>query len=186
MHLILIYLGFFVGVFFEGEMVLISAIIAAHHGLLNLELVILIGLLATISSDNFHFLFGKIKGKAWLNNKKKQHSKVKTINEYIEKKSTLFFIFYRFLYGVRGVALIVLGSSDIKYSKFFIISTISSLVWISLFSILGSLFGEVLQSSFSHFQHYEKYLVYSIIMLLLLYFITKYSLQYYKKNKPKS
>jgi len=53
MHIILIYAGIFAGIFFEGEMVMISSVIAAHHGYLKLWIVITIGLVGTFSSDSF-------------------------------------------------------------------------------------------------------------------------------------
>jgi membrane protein DedA with SNARE-associated domain len=37
MHVILIYIGIFCGIFYEGEMVIITSVIAAHHGHLNLS-----------------------------------------------------------------------------------------------------------------------------------------------------
>ena len=42
MHVILIYLGIFCGIFIEGEMVMITSVIAAHHGHLNLWIVMAI------------------------------------------------------------------------------------------------------------------------------------------------
>lgn len=49
MHISLIYIGIFAGIFFEGEMVMITSVIAAHHGHLKLWIVITIGLAGTYS-----------------------------------------------------------------------------------------------------------------------------------------
>ncbi len=63
MHLILIYIGIFCGIFFEGEMVMITSVIAAHHGHLKLWIVIAIGLTGTYCSDSFYFFLGRKKAR---------------------------------------------------------------------------------------------------------------------------
>ena len=50
MHLIFIYLGILFGILLEGEMIMLSAIIAAHHGYLKFWLVIVIGATGTYCS----------------------------------------------------------------------------------------------------------------------------------------
>jgi len=66
MHIILAYIGMFCGIFLEGEMVMISSVIAAHHGYLNFWLVIPIGIIGTYTSDCFYFFLGKKRGREWL------------------------------------------------------------------------------------------------------------------------
>ena len=49
LHYLWIYSCFFLGIFIEGELVFLSAVITASHGYLNIWLVISIAMLATIS-----------------------------------------------------------------------------------------------------------------------------------------
>jgi membrane protein DedA with SNARE-associated domain len=67
MHIIIIYLSILFGIFLEGEMIMISSIIAAHHGYLNHWKVIAVGIVATYCSDCFYFSLGRKRGKVWLN-----------------------------------------------------------------------------------------------------------------------
>ena len=61
MHYIITYILLFFGIFFEGELILLSAVIAAHQGLLNIWVVIFVAVIATITSDVFYFNLGKHK-----------------------------------------------------------------------------------------------------------------------------
>ena len=62
MHIIFIYISILVGIFLEGEIIMISSIIAAHHGYLNIWIVLIIGIVGTYFSDVFYFLIGKPRG----------------------------------------------------------------------------------------------------------------------------
>lgn len=60
-HTVLVYAGFFLGIFLEGELVFFSAVIAAHHGLLELWLVVSLAIIATVTSDMTYFYLGRKK-----------------------------------------------------------------------------------------------------------------------------
>lgn len=63
MHIIFINIALFVGIFFEGELVMISSVIATHHGYPGIWLVIAIGMAGTYTSDCFYFFLGRKRGK---------------------------------------------------------------------------------------------------------------------------
>ena len=60
MHLIIIYTGILIGIVLEGEMIMMSSLIAAHSGYLNLWMVIVIGFTGTLASDWFYFFMGRL------------------------------------------------------------------------------------------------------------------------------
>ncbi len=171
MHVILIYIGIFCGIFFEGEMVMITSVIAAHHGHLKLWIVIAIGLTGTYSSDSFYFFLGRRKGKAWLNKNERFRDKYALIDRKLDQYPVLIFLVYRFMYGFRTVAPLVIGASKTKTSKFLIFSAMSTLIWGITFSAIGYIFGEVLKSKFSHIEHIEKYVIGILLLLGLVIFV---------------
>jgi membrane protein DedA with SNARE-associated domain len=77
MHLFFIYIGVFFSILLEGEMVMISSVIAAHHGYLSFWLVIPIGMSGIYLSDCFYFWLGRKKGKEWLDKNKNSKLKLK-------------------------------------------------------------------------------------------------------------
>jgi len=109
MHIVLIYLGILLGIFIEGEMIMISSVIAAHHGYLNLWLVVFLGIIGTYGSDFFYFSLGRKRGKDWLNEKQKFEIKAEIIDKKIQKYPILIFMGYRFLYGFRTIVPLVIG-----------------------------------------------------------------------------
>ena len=176
MHIILIYIGVFCGIFFEGEMVMITSVIAAHHGHLNIWIVVAIGLTGTYCSDMVYFFLGRRKGKEWLNKKPRFKEKYAFIDRNLAKFPILIFLVYRFMYGFRTIAPLVIGVSKTTTSKFLILSAISTLIWGITYSAVGYIFGEVLKTKFSHIEHIEKYVIVALLLLgVLIFFISRAS-----------
>ena len=65
------YVALFIGVFLEGETVLIAAGFAAHLGHLSLTWVILIAFAGSLTGDQFYFFLGRVRGKTFLRNRSK-------------------------------------------------------------------------------------------------------------------
>jgi membrane protein DedA with SNARE-associated domain len=177
MHLILIYIGIFAGIFFEGEMVMISSVIAAHHGYLKLWIVIAIGLVGTYGSDSFYFFLGRKKGKEWLNKSARFKNKYEVFDQKLEKYPILIFLVYRFMYGFRTIAPLAIGASNIKTSKFLMLSATSTMVWGALYTAIGYIFGEVLKSRFSHIEHIEKYVIGALLLVGVIIIIVRKTLR---------
>jgi membrane protein DedA with SNARE-associated domain len=177
MHIIIIYLSILVGTFFEGEMIMLSSVIAAHHGYLNIWLVIIAGAAGTFWADCFYFYLGRKKGLEWLNKKQKIKSKVDFIHKKLDKHSITIFISYRFLYGFRTITPFVIGTSKTKSSTFLIFSILSIIIWALIISSLGYLFGEVIKSKLGYIEHIEKYIIGFLILtgliLILVYRVRK-------------
>lgn len=182
MHSILLYLGILLGIFFEGELTMISSVIAAHNGYLNLWVVVALGLAGTIGSDCFYFFLGKRKGQTWLDKHPKYKKKAEQIHKKLAKAPLTVFISYRFLYGFRTVAPIIIGTSKITTKKFLIFSITSTLIWAICYTVMGYYLGDVIESELTHIQHIEKY----IIGFLLLAGIVIFAIRKIKKHKKTS
>ena len=170
MHILIIYIGIFLGVFIEGEMVMISAIIAAHHGHLNLWIVVVLGIVATYCSDIFYFNIGRKKGTVWLNKQQKFKSKIEIVNEQIKKYPIIVFLSYRFLYGFRTITPMVIGTSKTNSITFFIFSAISILIWAATYCTIGYIFGGIIKSVLGHIEHIEFYII-GIILFIAIFFV---------------
>jgi len=171
MHLFLIYAGIFCGIFFEGEMVMITSVIAAHHGHLNLWTVMAIGLVGTYFSDNLYFFLGRRRGRAWLNKHARFKDKYEVIDSKLEKYPILIFLVYRFMYGFRTVAPLAIGASNTRTGKFMILSAMSTLIWAFAYGSIGYLFGEVLKATLGHIENIEKYVIGILLLLGVVIFL---------------
>ena len=171
MHLIIVYILFFIGIFLEGEFILLSAVIAAHQGILNIWLVISIAIFATISSDMVYFNLGKHKAEKWLA-KSKFASKFEMVNQKLRNHRTKMLLSYRFLYGMRMITPFVLGTQKLEFAKFLKYSIISTVIWCIILVGLGYAFGEFIINSLKHIEKIEYYfigclIVFAIVLILI-------------------
>jgi membrane protein DedA with SNARE-associated domain len=183
MHIVIIYLGIFFGVFLEGEMIMLSSIIAAHHGYLNIWLVIGIGIIGTFSSDCFYFNLGRKKGKVLLNKSQKIKDKAHLVDRKLEKYPILIYLFYRFMYGFRSITPMVIGTSKTKTRTFLFYSSICIILWASLYTILGYMFGQFIKSELSYIEHIEKYII-GFLVLIAIVLILIFKVRKQKKLVP--
>jgi len=140
-------------------MIMISSIIAAHHGYLKLWLVIVIGIIATYCSDFFYFSLGRKRGREWLNRNQKIKDKVSVVDRRLDKYPIFIFLIYRFLYGFRTVTPLVIGASKTKTTTFLFYSGLSTIAWATLYTTIGYMFGELIKSKLGHIEHIEKYII---------------------------
>jgi membrane protein DedA with SNARE-associated domain len=173
MHIILIYIGILAGTFFEGEMVMLSSVIAAHHGHLNLWIVLFIGLCGTLAADWTYFFLGRRRGKNWLMKKEKWKNKSQRISGTISRYPILVIIIYRFLYGFRAITPIIIGSGDIKTPVFLTYSFVSTLLWCATYGAMGYLFGAIIKNELSHIENVEFYFIGGLVLLGVIIYVIK-------------
>ena len=159
------YWAMLVGGFLQGEIVLILGGFVAHRGYLKLPLVILIGLAGCLTADMFYFSMGRLKGRDLLGKHPSWQPKVTRVQELFEVYDSLFIIGFRFLYGIRAISLIVLGTSQVKTAKFLILNTLSAAVYTALLGISGYVFGIALAVLFRNFQRYEAWAIMALAFL---------------------
>ena len=176
---IYLYLALAVGIFLEGEIVLISAAFAASQGLMDIYKVGFVSFIATQFSDWLYFYLGRIGGKKVVRKKAKWRVRAKRMNKWIRKYPKSILITYRFLYGFRILIPLVLGASHIRTLTFFIYSVLSTVLWLLILGGAGYFFGAVISDKIELFQHYFKSIVVILAILLIAYFLYKK----YIKNK---
>lgn len=173
LHYLWIYICFFLGIFIEGELIYLSAVIATAHGSLNIWLVITIAITATMTSDVVYFNLGR-KRAAHMMTKPTWKSKIEAVNRKLEKHRTLFLFGYRFIYGLRIATPLVLGTQNISQATFLKYSFLSTLLWIIIFTALGLGFGELILRYLKEFQHIEYYIIGGAIAVAVLFLIARY------------
>ncbi len=174
MHIILVYIGIFFGLFLEGEMVLISAVIAAHHGYLIFWVVAILGVAGTYAADCLYFFLGRKRGYVWINKNPKIKAKAEIVKKKLEKYPAIIFLTYRFLYGLRTIIPLVIGASNTKTKIFFFYSALSTIIWASVYCTVGYLFGAVIKSELGHIEHIEKYIIGILVIIGIVFIVIKF------------
>ena len=178
------YVALFVGVFLEGETILILAGIAAHLGHLNLTWVILIAFAGTMVGDQFYFLLGRLKGKTFLQKRPRWEAKVEKVWTLFGHYRTLLILGFRFMYGLRTVTPFAFGLSGTSGIRFFVLNVIGAAVWSVAVAFVGYLFGAVAQSVLVDVKKYEYLIIPGVLCAGALVWFA-YFLHSRKKDRPK-
>jgi membrane protein DedA with SNARE-associated domain len=176
---IYIYLALAIGIFLEGEIVLISAAFAASQGILDIYKVGFVSFIATQFSDWLYFYLGRVGGKKVVRKKAKWRLRAKRMNKWIRKYPKSILLTYRFLYGFRIIIPLMLGASHIKAITFMIYSMLSTILWLILLGGVGYFFGAVVSDKIVLLQQYFKTVIAIVVAIIVLYFLYKR----YIKNK---
>jgi membrane protein DedA with SNARE-associated domain len=70
--------------------------------------------------------------------------------EAFEKRPTLFIFGFRFLYGLRTVSPIAIGTTNLPVTHFLAANAAAAAVWGTVFVTLGYLFGKSIETLFGH------------------------------------
>ncbi|MDR3224074.1 MAG: DedA family protein [Holosporales bacterium] len=132
------YLAVFFGSIFEGEVILITASAFAAFGDLNIFRVFLIAFLTTVIVDQLLFWVGYKIGTDWLIAKFPKLEKSREKAFAILRKMDVKFIFaFRFIYGIRTISPIIIGSAKIRPRRFITFNILSGLCWAFVGCFIG-------------------------------------------------
>ncbi len=149
------YLALLIGTFLEGETILVLGGFAAHLGYLYLPWVILVAFIGTLSGDQLFFYLGRRYSRFVLDKHPAWQSRLDRVQRLFEHYQTLLILGFRFLYGLRAVTPFVLGRSGVSPAYFFLLNTLSALVWSVVVGIGGYLFGNFLKLLLGDIRRYE-------------------------------
>jgi membrane protein DedA with SNARE-associated domain len=178
------YVALFIGVFLEGETVLIAAGFAAHLGHLSLTWVILIAFAGSLAGDEFYFLLGRVRGKTFLEKRPRWEAKVKRVWALFEHYRTLLVLGFRFMYGLRTVAPFAIALGGISGIRFLICNAIGAAVWSIVIAFVGYLFGAVARAILVDVKQYEQWIIPGVLCAGALAWIL-YFLRNRAKGRPK-
>jgi membrane protein DedA with SNARE-associated domain len=143
------YYALFVGTFLEGETILVLGGLAAAAGDLNLGLVIVVAFCGSLAGDQTVFFIGRFLGTrilGWLTaNRPWRQARVDKVHRLLERHHVLLLLGFRFLYGLRNIIPLVVGSSEVKTSRFIFLNVIGAAVWATTVACGGFLFGHALE-----------------------------------------
>lgn len=139
------YYAIVVGTFFEGELVMLAAGMAACAGLLSLPGVILAGMAGIFVSDTFCFLLGRFAGerlKGWF---PRLHARLVGVFKLIERHDEKLVICFQFFPGLCTVTPVAFGMSRISMPRFMALDFVGNAFWTLVFSLGGYAFGSAFE-----------------------------------------
>ncbi len=161
----------------ELDAVVLAAAGLARLGYLDLPWVMVVGFCGTLFIDQFLFYLGRrhsARLNAFMSKRPLWRSRANRVRQLVERYRTPLILSFRFLYGLRTVAPLVMGTSRIPVRTFFLLNFISALVWAMALGAAGYLFGQILMALLGNIKRFEREIMALIVigggLIWLIYF----------------
>lgn len=164
--------GLAVGFFLPGDSLLVVSGLFAAAGKLNVLLVMLAFFLGSVIGDSTGYWTGRWMGKTLFNRETSwifKPSRVEKAKLFFDKYGPKTVILARFVPIVRTFAPIVIGASDMPYSRFLPYSIFGGLLWICSMVLAGYFLGGVIENALGIKleDHIEKVVIVVVFLSLL-------------------
>ena len=183
------YLALFLGTFAEGETILVLGGIAAATGHLQLQWVIVAAFCGSLLGDQTVFLIGRLLGKrilAWLALRRPWvQPRVDRVHRLMERHHVLLLLGFRFLYGLRNIIPLVVGSSGVKTSRFIFLNVIGAIVWAITVATGGYLFGTALEALLGHAKFIQLALIVAVAAVAAAIWVFRHIYMRYRARQAK-
>lgn len=166
---------FFWGIL-EGELGLIFAGLASHDGKMNLLIAIFVAGFGGFVGDQIYFYIGRFNRKSIQNSLKSQRRKFALAHLLLQKYGWPIIFIQRYMYGMRTIIPMSIGTTRYSGAKFAIINFLSAQVWAAITIILTWIFGEEIFIALDWFKGHPYLLIPLAIIIagsVLWYFQTQ-------------
>ena len=159
------YFAVFAGTLLEGETILIAAGFAAHNGLLDWPIVVLVAIAGGTLGDQLAFLLGRWKGEALIERFPALSRHKPRIDDLLARYDAIFILAVRFLYGLRIVGPVILGSGRVPFLRFAVFNVMGATLWAILVSGAGYFLGLAMNTLIADLKSMEEILLLAILAL---------------------
>jgi len=149
------YVLIFAGTLVEGETLLMLGGYFAHHGYLQLPLVMLTAFAGAICGDQLFFWLGRHHARGLLERFPKLRERVSVALRRVESHQVKVVLTMRFLWGLRIALPLALGLTNMSARRFFWLNLVSAAVWSVAFAIVGYGASQVLSVVIEDLRRYE-------------------------------
>lgn len=136
----------FVWAFFEGETFVIFGGMGAHLGILDLRILIVTVWLGSFCGDQLWFGLGRRWGNRVLDRFPSAKPRTERVLAGLERHGVWFILSFRFLYGIRNIASVAIGTSRLPWRRFLFWNFLAAGLWAVSFAGAGYLLGEAAAS----------------------------------------
>lgn len=176
--------GVVIGTALEGEGVAFLSGVFAHRHIFHFEAAALSVMLGALITDNITFGLGRFGGRLKYVQKALTHQRVTRVREMIDRHQTKACLAFRFIYGLKTVAPLLLGSSSVSWARYALLDFMAVTVWAHLFVALGYFVGTAITQLFGKLKlelHTSIALVVFVVFALAVWFLFGHKL---KRRSP--
>jgi len=132
----------FLGSGLEGEIVVVTGGILAHRGLVPLWGAMLVSAAGSCLADQIWFFIGRyFRHYAWVQ-RLMHRTAFARAKAFLERHPTAFIFGFRFVYGLRTISPVAIGTTTVETRKFVPLNILAAMIWGPLFTLLGYAFGK--------------------------------------------
>ncbi len=132
----------FLGAAFEGETSVVTGGLLAHQHLLPLIGSAAAAVTGSFAADQLFFFAGRHYRDTKRVRRIAEKPAFAKALDTLERHPTVFILGFRFLYGLRTISPVAIGTSHVPARMFMILNAISALVWGVVFTGIGYVFGD--------------------------------------------
>jgi membrane protein DedA with SNARE-associated domain len=178
------YVAILIGTFFEGETILLVGAFAAHQGYLRIDLVILIAFIGSCAGDQFWYMLGRRYGRARLLDRPMLRDRIERITSWLDRYPTVFILGFRFVYGIRNIAPVVIALSKIPPWRFYVLNVIAAALWAATGGLAGYIFGAAVEAFVGNLKAFEQRVLAGIALAVIGYLVGRWLYRWFRKSPP--
>lgn len=145
--------------FIEGETIVILAGVAAHLGYLDVNWVVAVAVVGSVSGDQLWYYMGRHWGPRLIARRASWQAKADKVYKHLHRHQYFLLLTFRFYYGLRNVTPFVVGSAQIPRLRFFVLNLIGAVVWAFTFAYGGYMMGQAFMLFIDDYHRYALYIL---------------------------
>lgn len=135
-------LAVFLGAGVEGETAVVIGGVLAHRGYLSFWQVAVAAAIGSFIADQFFFLAGRYARTSAMVKRMLANPAIASVQRLLERHPNGFVFAFRFIYGLRTISPIAIGTTQIPTARFVVLNALAACIWGPLFAGLGYVFGQ--------------------------------------------
>ena len=168
------YLAVFLGSLVEGESVILVACLMAHLGYLSLIKIMIIAFAGTLFADQALFYIGRYYGPALIQKFQSLHAPANRAFKLLHSWDIWFILSFRFIWGIRTISPILIGSSGISPKRYTPLNFIAAVIWTLVSCIGGYMLAGLLEEiGLRMMKRYFGFFTVGVIIFVLLFILIK-------------
>jgi membrane protein DedA with SNARE-associated domain len=157
------------GVPVPGETVLIAGSLYAGAGRLNIVVVGVLGVAASVAGSCIGYAIGRFGGRALVERYGRYvlltGERLDKAESFFDHRGAVIIVVARFIDGLRHAAGIIAGTTEMRFTRFLACTTLGAVLWVATWATIGYLAGDHITVIY---REVTRYGLYALIALALL------------------
>lgn len=158
----------FLGAGTEGEAAAVAGGIVAHRQIIPLWQVTLAVYAGSLAAGQILFLVARsARDSSWMRSLTAKPA-YQTVTRALERSPIRFILTYRFIFGVRTLTPLILGSSQLPALRFATLNAVAASLWTVVFTGLGYVFGKSVEHLFGRLASMHHMILTGVVVIIVL------------------